>query len=511
MMGFDMNTPRYAGLMATATSLLMISGAASADVFPKEVWEDWKGYMADFGYTVTADEKENGESLTVSNMVLGIPVAEVDGNVTLTLPEIQFIGNGDGTVRVAMPEVMPMVVNVPGPDPVVMELIYTTRDLNMTVSGMPGNTTWDYTAAMIGMELGDLTAEGETISLGTAKMELTDLAGQTTQVAGDLRRVDQTLTTGPVTYSLDFADPDSADNRFVVNGGTESMTMGAKMALPMNMDAEQMGAALAAGFAVEGGYAYGPGNMTFNVTDGGDMTQGTTSSQGGSFNVAMDAGRLLYDVATNQMDVEVTSAELPFPVAMQLSKLAFKMLMPVSKDEAPQDFALSLELADFTMSEMLWGIFDPAAQLPRDPATAALDLSGKVKVLFDLMDPEQMEAVENGEVLPGELDALTLNALVLRLAGAELTGEGDFTFDNNDLTTYDGMPKPIGSVELHLMGGNGLLDKLVAMGLFSEDDAMGIRMMSAAFVKPAEGDDHMTSTIEMNAEGHILANGQRLK
>ena len=506
-----MNTHKYAGLMVTATSLLMTSGAASADVFPTEVWEDWKGYMTDFGYTVTADEHESGDSLTVSNLVLGVPVPEADGDVTLTLPQIQFVGDGAGSVRITMPEVMPMIVNVSGSDPVSMELIYTTKDLDMTVSGNPGSMTYVYSASMMGFELGDVTADGEALSLGTAQLQMADVAGESIQEAGDPRRVNQTLTTGAVTYELDFADPDSADNRVVVNGGTDSLSLGVKMALPNAIDMEQMADALARGFAVDGGYNFGPGNMMFNVTDAGAVTQGQTSSQGGAFAMVMDAGRLSYDLSQNDIDLEVASPELPFPVAMQMRKLAFKLLMPVSKSDAVQDFALSMELGDFTMSEMLWGMFDPAAQLPRDPATVALDLAGKAKLLFDLMDTEQMEMVEAGDAIPGELDAVSLNSLVLRLAGAELTGEGDFTFDNSDLTTYDGMPKPIGSVELHLMGGNGLLDKLVAMGLFSDEDAMGIRMMSAAFVKPGEGEDHMTSTIEMNEQGHILANGQRLK
>lgn len=506
-----MNTHKYAGLMATATSLLMTSGAALADVTPTEVWEDWKGYMTDYGYTVTADEAQSGKELTVSNVVLGIPMSEADGDVTLTLPEVRFIDNGDGTVKITMPEVMPIGVDVTGSDPVAMELIYTTRDLDMNVSGDPDNMTYVYNAAMIGLALGDFTSEGTTASLGTAQIQLADLAGQTIQQAGDMRRVDQTVTTGAVTYSMDFVDPDNRDSRFVLNGGTESLTLGAKLALPDDMDMEQMGAALKAGFAVEGGYTFGPGNMDFNVDDGGEVTQGRTSSLGGTFAVAMDEGRLHYDLSQNQIDVEVTTPQLPFPVAMQMRKLAFKLLMPVSKADAEQDFGLSMELGDFTMSDMLWGMFDPAAQLPRDPATVALDLSGKVKLLFDLMDADQMEAVEGGEDLPGELNALTLNTLVVRMVGAELTGKGDFTFDNNDLTTYEGMPKPIGSVELDLMGGNGLLDKLVAMGLFSDEDAMGIRMMSAAFIKPADGEDHMTSTIELNDQGHILANGQRLK
>jgi hypothetical protein len=39
---------------------------------------------------------------------------------------------------------------------------------------------------------------------------------------------------------------------------------------------------------------------------------------------------------------------------------------------------------------------------------------------------------------------------------------------------------------------------------------MGARMMMGLFAVPA-GDDVLTSVIEVNEQGHVLANGQRLK
>jgi hypothetical protein len=119
--------------------------------------------------------------------------------------------------------------------------------------------------------------------------------------------------------------------------------------------------------------------------------------------------------------------------------------------------------------------------------------------------------MENLETPPAELNALTLNSLTVRLAGAELTGEGDFTFDNSDLESFGGMPAPLGAIDLRLVGGNGLLDKLVAMGLLPQDQASGARMMMGLFARPGEGDDTLVSRIEVNEEGQVLANGQRLK
>ena len=93
---------------------------------------------------------------------------------------------------------------------------------------------------------------------------------------------------------------------------------------------------------------------------------------------------------------------------------------------------------------------------------------------------------------------------------ARLSGAGSFTFDNTDMVTFNGVPRPEGALDLRLEGANALLDKLVAMGLLPQEQAMGARMMMGLFGVP-EGDDTLTSKIEVNAEGHLLANGQRLQ
>jgi hypothetical protein len=73
------------------------------------------------------------------------------------------------------------------------------------------------------------------------------------------------------------------------------------------------------------------------------------------------------------------------------------------------------------------------------------------------------------------------------------------------------MPAPTGAANIKLVGANGLMDKLVAMGLLPEDQAMGARMMMGLFAVPGEGDDTLTSKLEVTADGQVLANGQRLK
>ncbi|MBT5294670.1 MAG: DUF2125 domain-containing protein, partial [Octadecabacter sp.] len=71
-------------------------------------------------------------------------------------------------------------------------------------------------------------------------------------------------------------------------------------------------------------------------------------------------------------------------------------------------------------------------------------------------------------------------------------------------------PRPEGQVNFVINGVNGLVDNLILMGLIPEDEAMMPRMMMGMFTTPV-GDDMLTSTIEVNSEGHVLANGQRLR
>jgi hypothetical protein len=103
-----------------------------------------------------------------------------------------------------------------------------------------------------------------------------------------------------------------------------------------------------------------------------------------------------------------------------------------------------------------------------------------------------------------------LTQLLAKFAGAELSGTGAFTFDNADLETFDGLPAPTGTIDLKIVGMNMLMDTLISMGLISEDDAMGARMMISMFANPGAGDDEFVSVLEFKDKG-FYANGQRLQ
>lgn len=508
-----MRTCRTVGSLAAASFISITGQAAFADVTAQQVWDDWQTYMQDFGYTIEAQETDTGGGLTVSDIQMVFPIPEEGADVMISVAEMTLTDRGDGTVEISVPEVLPMVIKVGGDDAEEVEvtLDYTTQGFEMIVAGDAQNMTYTYSADLLGIVLGNIVAEGETLDIGTAKAEIADMQGVTEMRIGNLRTTAQTLSSGAFSYEMDFKDPEGTGGRMVMSGGSDSIEMQATTSIPADMDMTDMAAALQAGFAVEGGYEFGPGSMNINFNDAGSSFQGNSKSDGGTFSIAMDSDRLRYGATTGNVAMEFAGSDIPFPIALAMSAAGFDLTMPVSQSDDAQDFAVSFNLTDFTMSDMIWGIFDPAGQLPRDPATVAAAMSGKVRLLIDLLDPAQMESVEGGEVMPGELLSVTLSELLVRAAGAELTGSGDVEIDNDDMTSYDGMPKPVGTVNLRLVGANALLDKLVEMGFVSDDDAMGARMMMGLFAVPGDGDDTLTSEIQFTDEGQVLANGQRLK
>lgn len=498
----------------TAAAILIVSAqGALADLTAQEVWQDWKAYLTGTGYTVSGNEAEAAGALTVSDFVMTMPVPEEDGDVTISLPEIKFAENGDGTVNVLLPAEFPLSFElIVDGDAAKGTLNYTHDGKPITVAGDTDNMRYDYHSDKVSLTLDSLIVEGEPIPAEavTAKFVLNNVVNKTTMTIAESRQYVQSMTADSLNYDLGFDAPES-DDKGSIKGMIEGVEFAGDSTVPSGSDASDMQAMLKAGFAFDGAFTFTGGNSNVSFVDGRDSFDMQSSSEGGNLAVAMDRQQLTYDVTQVGTDVNVTGSDIPFPLALSMAETGLKLTIPIAKSDEEQDFAMGITLRDFAVPEMLWGMVDPTGQLPHDPATVVVDLAGKAKVLFDMFDPEAMQDLEMGDSQPGELNALTIKQLLVSAAGAELTGTGDFTFNNDDLTTFDGMPAPSGAADLKLVGANTLIDKLIEMGLMSDSDAMGARMMMGMLAVPGEGEDTLTSKIEITEDGQISANGQRIK
>lgn len=508
--------PRLAAkTLGLALPITLLSQAAFADLTPADVWGDWRQYLEGMGYTINASETQNGADLTVGDITLNMAMPEDAGAMAMSLGTLNFVQNDDGSVAIVMPGIMPMTVKTTpadGDDPVTLSMNYIQTDHAMTVSGSPAEMVYNYIAGTVEFAMEQVQVGADTFGQENAKVSIigTGVNSNTTMTVAEMRSYQQTSKIDSIQYDIAIKNP-AEPTTVNIKGSAADLTMDGGGTIPFAItDKVDVAEMLRAGFDVTGKITYGAGSSQTSVQDPTDGNFAmTTSSSGGDLGVAMGADGLEYTATQNNLAVTANVTGLPFPIEASMAKGSFNLSAPISKSEEPQDFAFGLTLSEFEMSDLLWSIFDQANQLPRDPATLVLDLSGKAKVLVDILDPDT--AAQLAGETPGEVQTLTVNKVQLDAAGAKLDGSGYFVFDNTDTTTFPGMPKPVGEMNMSLVGGNGLLDKLVAMGLLPEDKAMGARMMMGLFAVPGTAPDTLNSKIEFTQEGQVLANGQRIK
>ncbi len=490
----------------------LLSGSASfAEVTPQQVWENWRDYLVSYGYQVTATENTAGGTLNVTDLKMTMNMPDDGGMVSAEFGDISFSDQGDGTVSVGLPTEFPISVNVTPTDGDVVDLVinYNLVGFSMIASGSLEDMTYAFTGSEMGASLASLVVDGKPAGNTRAEVKMTDVVGSMTTKSGDLRTLTENIIAQGMSYDIGIVDP-GGEGSFFMKGSTDRVNMAANMAIPEDVNMEDMNAAIKAGFSMDLAMGFGAGSTEFSFQDGSDSASGNSSSSGSSMMMTLNADTMAYGVAASDYSMSLIGSGIPLPINLSAENAALRMAMPVAKSDAPQDFNMLVKLVGLAPDDMIWSMLDPTGALSHAPATLIVDMAGKANWLFDIMDPKQAEMMADVDV-PAELHELTLNNLTLSIAGAELTGAGAFTFNNDDLETFDGLPAPDGQVDLKLVGGNGLIDNLIAMGMMSEDDAMGARMMMGLFGRPGEGEDTVESTIEVKSNGQIFANGQRLQ
>ncbi len=492
--------------VSACVAAIVTAPAAFADVTAAQIWSEWQEIMSltgdEGGLTFTGGQDQGG-TVTVEDLTITYNNPDVD--LSAELGTLVFEEQGDGTVKITMAESYPMTVMAS--DGGGMNMTVTQDGFEVIASGTPELTNYALSADRYGITVDELV-DPDGAASGDMRMILNAVSGAYTVSMGDLRDITYAIQTGSVDFLMDLSDPNSGAE-VLISGKVDNLEANAQATLPDQEEIVGSPTVFAAGMAALGNYTFTGSNYIFDISESGDKIQGAASTGAGSVSANVNVDRMEYDFAVNDMTMDLQTPDLPFPVNVNLTEYGMGLAMPLAKSDQSQDFGFQMSLVDLAVNDEIWMLGDPSGALPHDPVTIKLDLSGKARLFFDLMDPTQTEAIALAE-MPGELNELSLNDLTLRAAGAEVTGTGDFVFDNTDLTTFDGFPRPEGSVTVNVNGANALIDSLVGMGLLPEDQAMMGRMMMGMFARTV-GDDQLTSTLEVNAEGHVLANGQRIQ
>lgn len=495
-------------MCSTAFVALVAGNAALADVTPEQVWENWKSLSGSYGQTLTTtSEAREGDALVVKG--IAVTSAQDGAEAVVSMDQLTLTDKGDGTVEMTMSDGSKVTVKTPASG----EMAETTTHvsvlnpgMSVLVSGSPEEMRYDFTGPSVTIKLDGIEGGKDVPPDMKAEAVLTGLKGNYLVAGGDSKALSSNATLDGAAITIAGSNPeDGSKINAVVNvAGITAMSNSAILG-----DMANIAAALKAGARMDGSVAYQSASFDMTVTDQNGETKAQGTNAGGDLTFALDAAKLAYGGTAKDANFTVSGGQIPFPqVNLAYKEGAFNLVAPVSKSDTPADFAFMMKLADLTISDEIWGMIDPTAQLPRDPMTVHLDTKGTVKLTTDLMDEAAMAALQGA---PGELQSLNINALQVKLAGADVTGDGALTFDNTDMTTFGGAPAPTGTVNLKAVGLNGLLDKLMAMGLVPEDQMMGARMMLGMFAKVVEGEpDTMTSNIEFK-DKHFFVNGMQLQ
>ena len=386
----------------------------------------------------------------------------------------------------------------------------------LQLTGLPADSKIELDAAL---DAG-LTFDGSlTYGIGSLDISGTD-AGKPMKLAG-------TLGGGSMAMALDAAKFHYDINNRAISlnlAGTDQASGGdftfvGSMADLTNMldingrgwsKSGDFGAALKAGLVMAASAGLGSTNFDFSGGPADKPVKIKASLASVSTDFTLASSQLTYDFGSKALSVTVVSPEIPVPeVTLDVGEVAVGLVMPVAKSDKPAPFTYLTKIVDLKLPEALWSMFDPGGSLSHDPATLIINTKGTATMTKDLMD--DATALKNGATTaPGILNSLEIPQIVARALGAEVTAKGAFTFDASDMATIPDMPMPTGKIDIRATGLNSLVDKLVAMGLLPQDQAMQGKIMMSMFALNDMTKDEITTVLEFK-DKHFFANGAQLQ
>ncbi|SFA86705.1 hypothetical protein SAMN05421688_1308 [Poseidonocella pacifica] len=482
-------------LSATVLLALSLAAPVRSEVSVEEVWEAWQARIAAQGSSVEGSVSIDGELLTITDMRIDLDVQ--DGpDVVLETSGVVLRDLGDGRVAVELPETLPMTLTH-GLTKRTANLNLRQIGLRIIVSGEPDDLQQAYSAEELALDVPPASDQTGDTQFEGAELIIRELVGAT-QLKAEGQSTDLRAVTAQA--RLNF----------------RSKREGIPLTTAIRAGYQRLAASSSVSAAPEGAPASAASQMARVSYDGAELGVIETgadatstislTSGSGTLEASNGNGRLSYELTSEQGSLDAAIADAPFPVSVSFDNSLLRTSFPIVPSDEAEDFDIALQLGALQVSDMLWQALDPQNALDHGPASLAVDLSGKMRTLVNLLEQQQpVPGVPQAEVYD-----LSINQFDFAIAGASLAAAGTFSFDHDDKSTFEGMPRPEGFLDVTLEGADKLLDGLTTMKLLPADQAAGIRMMLGMFSTPA-GEGRVTSRLEINEAGEVSANGQRLR
>ncbi|MDO5612500.1 MAG: DUF2125 domain-containing protein [Paracoccus sp. (in: a-proteobacteria)] len=539
-------------LLSTSTAALIVAAApVFAEVTPVQVWDALVQQYRESGLSLNEGSREQaGDTLTISDVTIDgsnmmpMPVDEgqAQAEFTLQIPRVVLSTTGDGNVRTVFEGDWTGELKAPDPEgnqgtPITLSL--TMPGNEMVTSGTPEAMNHNLNYPEMSGTITMRDPKGNEVPVNFA---VTDTRGSynTSGTPATGTQSDYNMTSAGATLNIDSAIPESDGQpagHIKADLAVKEMTGTGTLNMPAGDHdmGKAMNAALRAGAELTGDLTFAgyEGSVDFSGQDedGADQSGNINFTAGkGALAVSMNSQAVSYRGNAESAAVDLTISTMPFPMSYAVGPQSFDVTLPVMQSDTAQPFSVKYALEGLTLGDAIWGLFDPTAQLPRDPASLTVDVSGDLMVTRDLMDPEfeqrmiaattpqgdatelsaeqlaELEALQD-EAVPFQPVKLALNQIALRAIGATADVKGELT------AGPDGdFSQPVGNIEGSFTGVNTLIDRLATLGLIPQEQVAGARMMLMIFAKPVAGqDDALETHIEMREDGSVFANGQQMQ
>lgn len=494
----------YFRLLAT-TSFTAIAGAALADVSAGDVWGHWQEQLSAYGDSeiTIGRESRSGKSLTVEGIELR---SEANGGASsVQISQIIFTENGDGTVTVTLPAQIPITFSPDGAEADNrVDMALQPVNAMIVVSGSPEAMVYDFSADRMTLAASEIIEDGEVVPADIL-FNANGLRAESRQTSGEMRDMSYSFAARSVDVLIGV---DDGASRIDLSGHATDISGASEGRLPADATGTMEEFRESGGY-LRASYESGAATIVLAVNEDAGATNIVFGAAQSRFDMNIAAETIAMGSESTDVTIGLSGDAMPFPIALTAKALGQSLAFPVMSTEEPMPMGMTLNIRDLALDDQIWGILDPFGAVPHEPLTLQYTVDGTARLRYDLDDPDRDQKIDEGEN-PFEIHSANISGLRLALAGAELTGEGAFTFDNTDTETFPGMPRPEGQARLEAIGINALFDRLATVGLLPEEQLMGFRMMLGMFADVV-GDDHLVSEVEITPAGQILLNGQRLR
>ena len=486
---------RTKALMTAPVMALLMCGTAQAALTADQVWADLQTAAAENGMTISVATEVGGDGELTLN---GVSIAPTGQPAIATISEVTLVEQDDGSVAF-----FPGDIKIENTG--ITSVTIAHEELSVSVFEDEGGLGYGLDADSLKIS----TSYAEGASSFAGNFDLVSVGGRYTR-GQEALSVD--MSAERLLYDIKQVDPALSIDSTQVSD-TEDLVISGEITLPEGIDLmslQDSAAFMAAvraglGFSLEATQGVSKGELIENnpmmpLSALFEAAPGTTS---------ISANVDSFDVATSVDGMAFTLRPPMVPQNVNATADSFGMGfgMPLSVGEEPSEYGLQLELGNLVFDDAAWGLIDAGNVLERGPFDIALDLGGEARIdMLDLMASSETGAPPT--TMP-ELLSLDIRNFAVTALGAVANATGAFTFDNS-MVAMGGPPLPIGTADVRLEGGNKVIDALIKLGVLTEEDAMGARMMMAMFGQP-EGDDVLTSKIEAREGGSIFVNGQQIQ